>query len=126
MQNTRTHTHTHTSGTDPLHIHTSADATSGRAGNAGSKVALQPLGVVAGLGQPAVLVQLPGANFAAAAAVQHHAHAGGTLGHLEWALAHGGAGRGGGGHGVGGDGGGEDLHSQATESIIEGVLGFDV
>lgn len=75
--------------------------------------------MVAGLGQAAVLVQLPGANFAAAAAVQHHAHAGGALGHLQRTLAHGGAG--GGGGGVGGDGGGEDLYSQTTESIIEGA-----
>lgn len=83
--------HTRTSGTNPSHIRTSADATSGRAGNAGPEVALQPFGVVAGLGQAAVLVQLPGANFAAAAAVQHHAHAGGALGHLQRTLAHGGA-----------------------------------
>lgn len=88
------HTQAHTSGINPSHIHTSADASSGRAGNAGSEVALQPLGVVARLGQAAVLVQLPGANFAAAAAVQHHAHAGGALGHLQRTLAHGGAGGG--------------------------------
>lgn len=89
-----THSGAHTSGTNPSRIHTSADATSGRTGNAGPEVALQPLGVVAGLGQAAVLVQLPGAHFAAAAAVQHHAHAGGALGHLQRTLAHGGAGGG--------------------------------
>lgn len=114
-------THAHTSGAEPSRIRTSADATSGRAGNAGSEVALQPLGVVAGLGQAAVLVQLPGANFAAAAAVQHHAHAGGALGHLQRTLAHGGAGRGGGVGGDGGDGGGEDLYSHTTESVVEGT-----
>lgn len=105
------HTHTHLE-VIPCTLHTSADATSGRAGNAGSEVALEPLGVVAGFGQAAVLVQLPGANFAAAAAVQHHADAGGALGHLQRTLAHGGAGGGGGGDG--GDRGGEDLHSPTT------------
>lgn len=74
----------------------SADATSGSSSEAGSKVTLQSLRVVAGLRQAAVFVQLPGAHFAAAAAVQDHAHAGCALGHLHCAQrAHGGA-RGGG------------------------------
>lgn len=73
-------------------ILTSADATGGRCSKAGPKVTLQPLGVVAGLGQAAVLVQLPGADFAAAAAVQHDADARCALGHLQWTLTHGGAG----------------------------------
>lgn len=90
-----------------ISIHTSADATSGSTGKAGPEVALQPFGVVARLGQAAVLVQLPGANFAVAAAVQDHAHAGGALGHLQRTLTHRGAG-----------GGGEDLYSQ-QQSLLE-------
>lgn len=73
-----------------LCIRTSADATSSSGSKTGPKVALQPFGVVAGLGQAAVLVQLPGADFAAAAAVQDDAHAGCALGHLRLTLTHGG------------------------------------
>lgn len=64
--------------------------------------------MVARLGEAAVLVQLPGANFAVAAAVQDHAHTGGTLGHLQRTLTHRGA----------GGGGGEDLYSQ-QQSLLE-------
>lgn len=85
-----------------MFIHTSADATSSRASKAGPKVALQPFSVVTRLCQAAVLVQLPGANFAAAAAVQHDAHAGCAMGHLQRAFTHGWA----------GGGGGQDLHGQ--------------
>ncbi len=84
-------------------IRTSADATSSSSSKAGPKVTLQPFSVVTRLGQAAVLVQLPGANFAAAAAVQDDAHSGCALGHLQRTLTHGGA---------GGGGGGEDLYSQ--------------
>ena len=55
--------------------------------------------MVTGLRQAAVLVQLPGANFAAAAAVQDDAHAGCAMGHLQRAFTHGWA-------------GGEDLYGQ--------------
>lgn len=82
-------------------IHTSADATSSSTSKAGPKVALQPFSVVTRLGQATVLVQLPGANFAAAAAVQDDAHSRRALWHLQRTLTHGGAG-----------GGGEDLYSQ--------------
>lgn len=82
-------------------IHTSADATSRSTSKTGPKVALQPFSVVTGLCQAAVLIQLPGANFAAAAAVQDDADAGRALGHLQRAFTHGWAG-----------GGGEDLHGQ--------------
>lgn len=71
--------------------HTSADATSSSSSKAGPKITLQPFSVVTRLGQAAVLIQLPGANFAAAAAVQDDAHAGCTLGHLRQTLTHGGA-----------------------------------
>lgn len=70
---------------------TSADALQG--GGAGPEVALQPLGVVAGLRSAAVLVQLLGADLAAAAAVGHQPHARGALRRGGRALAHGGAGR---------------------------------
>lgn len=70
---------------------TSADAL--ERGGAGAEVALQPLGVVAGLRPAAVLVQLLGADLAAAAAVRHQPHARGALRHGRRALAHGGAGR---------------------------------
>lgn len=70
---------------------TSADALQG--GGAGPEVALQPLGVVAGLRSAAVLVQLLGADLAAAAAVRHQPHARGALRRGRRALAHGGAGR---------------------------------
>lgn len=96
-------------------IHTSADATSGSSSKAGPEVTLQPFGVVTRLGQAAVLVQLPGAHFAAAAAVQDDAHAGGALGHLQRTVTHGGAGGGGGG----GVGGGEDLYSQQQNPLLE-------
>jgi len=82
-------------------IHTSANATSCSSGKTGSKVTLQPFGVVARFGQTAVLVQLLGANFAAAAAVQDDANAGCALGHRQRTLTHGGA-----------IGGGDDLHNQ--------------
>lgn len=70
---------------------TSADALQG--GGAGPEVALQPFGVVAGLRSAAVLVQLLGADLAAAAAVRHQPHARGALRRGRRALAHGGAGR---------------------------------
>lgn len=76
-------------------VRTSADAPSGSSSKAGPKVTLQPFGVVARLREAAVLVQLPGAHFAAAAAVQDDAHAGCALGHLQRTVAHGGARRGG-------------------------------
>lgn len=75
-------------GGEPL---TSADALQG--GGAGAEVALQPLGVVAGLRPAAVLVQLLGADLAATAAVRHQPHARGALRHGRRALADGGAGR---------------------------------
>lgn len=81
-------------------IHTSADATSRSTSKTGPKVALQPFSVVTRLCQAAVLIQLPGANFAAAAAVQDDADAGCALGHLQRAFTHGWA------------GGGEDLHGR--------------
>ena len=59
--------------------------------------------MVTRLGQAAVLVQLPGAHFAAAAAVQDDADAGCAFGHLQRTLTHEGAG-----------GGGEDLYSQQS------------
>lgn len=74
-----------------IQVRTSADATSSSAGNTGPKVALQSFRVVTRLGQAAVLVQLPGADFAAAAAVQDHANTGCALGHLQRTLTHGGA-----------------------------------
>lgn len=80
--------------------HTSADATSRSTSKTGPEVALQPFSVVTRLCQAAVLIQLPGANFAAAAAVQDDADAGCALGHLQRAFTHGWA------------GGGEDLHGQ--------------
>lgn len=83
-----------------IFIHTSADATSRSKSKTGPKVALQPFSVVTRLCQAAVLIQLPGANFAAAAAVQDDADAGCALGHLQWAFTHGWA------------GGGEDLRGQ--------------
>ena len=101
-------------------IHTSADATSGSSSKAGPKVTLQPLSVVTRLGQAAVLVQLPGANFAAAAAVQDDADAGCALGHLPRALTHGGARRRGGGGG--GGGGREDLHSQRQKETKKNLI----
>lgn len=70
---------------------TSADAL--QRGGAGAEVALQPLGVVAGLRPAAVLVQLLGADLAAAAAVRHQPHARGALRRGRRALADGGAGR---------------------------------
>lgn len=69
---------------------TSADALQG--GGAGPEVALQSLGVVAGLRSAAVLVQLLGADLAAAAAVRYQPHARGALRRGRRALAHGGAG----------------------------------
>lgn len=89
-------------------INTSTDATSSSTSKAGPKVALQSFSVVTRLGQAAVLVQLPGANFAAAAAVQDDAHAGCALGHLQRTLTHGGAG-----------GGGEDLYSQQQNLLLK-------
>lgn len=89
-------------------VHTSADATSGSTSKAGPKVALQPFGVVTRLSQAAVLVQLPGAHFAAPAAVQDDAHAGRALGHLLWTLTRGGAG-----------GRGEDLYSQQQNRLLK-------
>lgn len=88
-----------------IFIHTSADATSSSSSKTGPKVTLQSFSVVTGLGQTTVLVQLPGANFAAAAAIQDDTHAGCALGHLPRAITHGGA-------GGGGIGGGEDLYNQ--------------
>lgn len=90
-----------------IFIHTSADATSSSSSKAGPKVTLQPFSVVTRLGQATVLVQLPGANFAAAAAVQDDAHAGCALGHLRRTFTHGGARR-----------GGEDLHSQRQNPLL--------
>lgn len=90
-------------------IHTSADATSSSSSKAGPKVTLQPFSVVTRLGQATVLVQLPGANFAVAAAVQDDAHAGCALGHLQRTVIHGGA-RG---------GGGEDLYSQQQNPLLK-------
>lgn len=90
-------------------IHTSADATSSSSSKAGPKVTLQPFSVVTRLGQAAVLVQLPGANFAAAAAVQDDAHAGCALGHLHRTLTHGGT----------GGGGREDLYSQQPNLLLK-------
>lgn len=87
-----------------IYIHTSADATSSSGSEAGPEVALQPFGVVAGLPEAAVLVQLPGAHFAAAAAVQDDADAGRALGHLQRTVTRGGT----------GGGGGEDLYSTTT------------
>lgn len=69
--------------------------------------------MVAGLRQAAVLVQLPGANFAAAAAVQDDADAGCALGHLQRAFTHGWAG--------GGGGGGEDLRGQRYNLLTRGI-----
>lgn len=89
-------------------VRTSADATSSSSSEAGPKVTLQPFGVVTRLGQAAVLIQLPGANFAAAATVQHEAHTGCTLGHLRQTLARGGA----------GGGGGEDLYSHQQKPLL--------
>lgn len=89
-------------------ILTSADATGGSSSESGPKVTLQPFGVVARLGQAAVLVQLPGANSAAVTAVQDDAHAGCALGHLQLTLTHGGA---------GGWGGGEDLQDSQRKEI---------
>lgn len=88
-------------------IHTSADATSSSSSKAGPKVTLQSFSVVTRLGQAAVLIQLPGANFAATAAVQDDAHAGCTLGHLRQTLTHGGA-----------IGGGEDLYSHQQNLLL--------
>lgn len=68
---------------------TSADALGGC--GAGAEVALQPLSVVAGLRPAAVLVQLLGADLAAAAAVRHQTHARGALRRGGRALADGGA-----------------------------------
>lgn len=87
-----------------IFIHTSADATSSSSSKTGPKVTLQSFSVVTGLGQTTVLVQLPGANFAAAAAIQDDTHAGCALGHLPRAITH----RGAGGGGIGG----EDLYNQ--------------
>lgn len=84
-----------------IFIRTSAYATSRSTSKTGPEVTLQPFSVVTRLCQAAVLIQLPGANFAAAAAVQDDAHAGCALGHLQRAFTHGWAG-----------GGGEDLHGQ--------------
>lgn len=64
-------------------IRTSADAPSSSTSKTSPKVALQPFSVVTRLGEAAVLVQLPGANFAAAAAVQDDTHAGCALNHLQ-------------------------------------------
>lgn len=64
--------------------------------------------MVTRLGQAAVLVQLPGAHFAAPAAVQDDAHAGRALGHLLWTLTHGGAG-----------GRGKDLYSQQQNLLLK-------
>lgn len=89
-------------------IHTSADAT-GSSSEAGPKITLQPFRVVTRLSQAAVLVELPGADFAAAAAVQDDAHTGCALGHLQRTLTHGGA-RG---------GGREDLNSQQQKSSLK-------
>ena len=89
-------------------IHTSADATS--SSKAGPKVTLQPFSVVTRLGQATVLVQLPGANFAAVTAVQDDAHAGCALGHLR-TNTHGGA--------RGGGGSGEDLYSQQQNHLLK-------
>lgn len=61
--------------------------------------------MVTRLGQATVLVQLPGANFATAAAVQDDAHAGRALGHLQRTVTHGGT----------GGGGGEDLYSHNNQ-----------
>lgn len=66
--------------------------------------------MVTRLGQATVLVQLPGANFAAAAAVQDDAHSGCALGHLQRTLTHGGA---------GGGGGGEDLYGQQQNRLLK-------
>lgn len=89
-------------------VHTSADTTSGSTSKAGPKVALQSFGVVTRLGQAAVLVELPGAHFAAPAAVQDDAHAGRALGHLLWTLTHGGAG-----------GRAEDLYNQQQNLLLK-------
>lgn len=62
-----------------------------RGAGAGSEVALQALGVVAGVPAAAVLVQLLGAHLAAAAAVEDEPHAGGAPGGLNGAAALGGA-----------------------------------
>lgn len=91
-------------------IHTSADATSRSTSKTGPKVALQPFSVVTRLCQAAVLIQLPGANFAAAAAVQDDADAGRALGHLQRAFTHGWA------------GGGEDLHGQQYRVLTQSEL----
>ena len=91
-----------------IFIHTSTDATSSSSSKAGPKVTLQPFSVVTRLGQAAVLVQLPGANFAMAAAVQDDAHAGCALGHLRRTLTHRGAG-----------GGGADLYSQRQNLLLK-------
>lgn len=75
----------------PNHKHlTSADPL--QSGGAGAEVAFQPLGVVAGLHFAAVLVELLGADLAAATAVPDQPDARGALGRLQGAVAGGGAG----------------------------------
>lgn len=75
----------------PNHKHlTSADPL--QSGGAGAEIAFQPLGVVAGLHFAAVLVELLGADLAAATAVPDQPNSRGALGHLQGAVAGGGAG----------------------------------
>lgn len=69
-------------------LHTSADATSCSSSKGGPKITLQTFGVVTGLGQAAILIQLPGTNFATTATVQDHADTGCALGHLQRTLTH--------------------------------------
>lgn len=57
---------------------TSADASGGT--QTGAKVALEPLGMIARLSLAAVFIQLPGAHFAAAAAIKHKTDTRCTLG----------------------------------------------
>lgn len=72
---------------------TTADAT--HSSEAGPKVALQPFGVVARLGQTAVLIELSRADLTAPAAIRYEAHTRCAPGHLHRALAYRGAGGGG-------------------------------
>lgn len=75
----------------PNHKHlTSADPL--QSGGAGAEIAFQPLGVVAGLHFAAVLVELLGADLAAATAVPDQPDSRGALGRLQGAVAGGGAG----------------------------------
>lgn len=63
-----------------------------QSGGAGSEIAFQPLGVVAGLSFAAVLVELLSADLTAAAAVPDQPDSRGALGRLQRAVAGGGAG----------------------------------